>query len=70
MDRLRLGERLVKAGVITEQMLQEALRVQKEHRAEGRPAEETLIGFILVQLEYATNDQVFKYLVDDGIRVS
>lgn len=70
MDRLRLGERLIKAGVITEELLQDALREQRERRAAGRPSDETLIGFILVQLGYATDDQVFQYLVDDGIKVS
>jgi len=52
--RIPLGEMLVKAGVITQEQLDEALEAQKSCNDR--------IGEILVQLGYATEDKIFLHL--------
>ena len=52
--RIRLGEMLIKAGVITQEQLDEALEEQKSGK--GR------IGEILVRLGYTTEDKIFLHL--------
>lgn len=50
MARLRLGEILIKQGVLTEQQLNEAIETQK--REKGR------VGEILIKLKYITEEQL------------
>jgi len=53
--RIRLGEMLVRAGVITQEQLEEALESQKK-------SSNAKIGEILVRLGYTTEDKIFFHL--------
>jgi len=67
MDKLRLGERLVKETIITETQLAEALVEQSRLRNAGEADRNTLIGVILINKGYVTQDLVYKFLIDGKV---
>jgi hypothetical protein len=61
MAKPLLGEMLVEAGEITQDQLEKALEIQKD--------EGGLIGIILVNLGYITEQTLVKYLASQAERV-
>lgn len=53
-SKLPLGEALVQEGLLTEEQLNEALKIQSQKRGK--------IGSILVELDYITNEVLLKFL--------
>ena len=56
-----LGRQLVKKKIITEEQLEEAMNIQRQRKEEGN---RNLLGEILVELEYCTEEEVAKTLSD------
>ncbi|NMA67526.1 MAG: Flp pilus assembly complex ATPase component TadA [Clostridiaceae bacterium] len=50
-----LGEQLTKMGIITEEQLMIALKIQKQRRSMGK---KVLLGQVLIDLGYCTEDQI------------
>jgi len=63
-DDTRFGERAIQKGIISEEQLNEALKVQK--RLEEEFGERWNIGEVLYRKGYITRDQIRKILVDQG----
>lgn len=56
-----LGRQLVKKKIITEEQLEEAMSIQRQRKEEGN---RNLLGEILVELEYCTEEEIAKTLSD------
>jgi adenine-specific DNA methylase len=64
MDALRIGDKLVESGTISQEQLDEALAKQKELRDSGMDPEKTLVGIVLIQLGFITQQDLVKHLFD------
>jgi len=57
--KIRLGDLLIEAGIITPNQLQKALEKQKEYQKEG---DNRKLGEILIELGFATEEQILEAL--------
>jgi len=62
MSRLKIGDKLIAAKVITEEQLEQALIKQKELRDEGFDTDSTLIGIVLIDLGFISKQQLLDNL--------
>lgn len=62
MSKLKIGDKLIAAKIITEEQLIEGLAEQKKMREAGLSMEVTLIGLVLIKLEYVTKQQLLDNL--------
>ena len=64
MDAIRIGDRLIEEGTITLEQLEEALAKQKEVREGGVEVEKSLIGIVLINLGYITQQDLMACLFE------
>ncbi len=62
MSKLKIGDKLIAAGIITEEHLQEGLAEQKRRRDAGQNIENTLIGIVLIDLTYVSKQELLDNL--------
>ena len=62
MSKLKIGDKLIAAKIITEEQLEQALIEQKKLRDNGFDTESTLVGIILINLELITKQQLLDNL--------
>ncbi len=62
MSKLRIGDKLIVAKLITEEQLAQALMEQKKLRDNGFDTDSTLIGIVLINLGFITKQQLLDNL--------
>ena len=61
IDNSLIGQKLVKAGIITREQLEEALTIQKAKKQTGT---KELVGETLVELGYCSGEDVARAIAD------
>lgn len=62
MSKLKIGDKLIAKKIITEEQLAAGLEEQKKMRAAGLSNDVTLIGLVLIKLEFITKQQLLDNL--------